>query len=145
MIVKTKPVTREGINDFYLIMGACGYILNKMPDLQGTHMYQRELKNKAKLFYKECEKVERIIANPGVKVHATKQEESEAMEQMHQSYLYFETMLQTIFTIPDDKLKEFDNVMNTVVNYYVNASNLSPQAQNQVQILERIANNEFSK
>ena len=79
-------------NQYYLVMAATGYLIDALEEhIKGTSLYNRELKQTGNRFLSQLEKEESKIINMD-----SDQEEKEAMDQMSDSYKYFERWLNHI-------------------------------------------------
>lgn len=129
---QTKPIKKykeANTQDIYLVMAAIGYLINKIEyDLKGTAFYYQNLKRKGETFAKELLKEESKIVS--VKDMIEKDDtysEEQAIDQMNDSYQYFENWLNCIFEVENKHHKELDSLIEMLVSYYTKRHTLQPQ------------------
>ena len=95
--------------DLYKLGAASGYILDIADALPFHPSYFGKLKQTAKRFIKELEKVEGVITNGA---------SEEAVQQLVDSYEMFNNMINLVLSIEDKKKKSFERELNELINKY---------------------------
>jgi hypothetical protein len=95
--------------DLYKLGAASGYILDIADGLPYHPKYFGKLKQTAKSFLRELEKVEATITNGA---------EDEAVQQLVDSYGLFNNMINLVLSIKDKKKKSFERELNELIKKY---------------------------
>ena len=123
-----KKIKEANTQDIYLVMAAIGYLINKIEyDLKGTAFYYQNLKRKGENFTNELLKEEAKIVSVKNMIEDNTYSEEVAIDQMNDSYQYFENWLNCIFEVENKHHKELDSLIELLVSYYTKKDNLHPQ------------------
>lgn len=106
--------TDETFNWHYKIQAAVGFILNNYHNLEGTKMHSQKVRNLGKKFYQALDESELQI----VKFKPKEVERLGAMEQLNDSYQVFENILNALFELDPEKLKQFSFQLEELFNLY---------------------------
>lgn len=133
MLVKFQKHKKLQDRDMFLLLAACGHLMWKLEDLQETAIYKKKIKFHARELYKELEKQEAVICN-----YDTNTEDYDAaMEQMHQSYEYFESWFKMILDVPDKSKENFTKAVMLVGRHF-EGHQLEPHERNLMQMIESV-------
>lgn len=116
-IIRTaQKANNESLNTHYKVQAAIGFILNNYEPLKGTRLYSQKIDNLGKRFYKALDEREKEICQ----FNPTCTDKTSAMEQLNDSYIVFENIMDALFEIPYEKLKQFSFQIEELKKVYVN-------------------------
>lgn len=118
IISKYQQQTEKAARDYYKLMGAAGYILNKIEALKETPYYKKELKNASNKYYQVLLNHETVIGNKR-SIEENNLDPQKVWDQQEQAYTYFESWFDLLFDCPLNRQEMLDNYIKLGVKMYL--------------------------
>ena len=119
--------------DLYIYLAGCGYMLWKLDEIKDTSLYSKSIKMNVNRLVVELEKQESMICDFDNQADNF----NEAMQEMQDSYQYFENWFNTIFDVPHQKKASASKCIELIVSHFTDAE-LTNSEKNVMAMLENV-------